>query len=65
MSAAYSANDKRVALESLAEHVKDGDLLAVGGGLSSREPMALLRALIRAGRRDLRVVGSADRKSVV
>ena len=59
MSAVFTRSDKRVGLDELASHVKDGDLLAVGGGLSSREPMALLRALIRAGRRDLRVVGSA------
>ncbi len=59
MSAAFSASDKRVALEDLAAHVKDGDLLAVGGGLSSREPMAILRTLARAGRKNLAVVGSA------
>ena len=39
--------------------VKDGDVVAVGGGLSSREPMAILRALLRRKARDLRVVGSA------
>jgi glutaconate CoA-transferase subunit A len=59
MSAVFTHRDKRVALDELAAHVKDGDLLAVGGGLSSREPMALLRALIRAGRHGLQVVGSA------
>lgn len=59
MSATYSASDKRVALDELATHVRDGDLVAVGGGLSSREPMAVLRALIRAGRSRLQVVGSA------
>ena len=59
MSAAFAASDKRVGLDALASHVSDGDLLAVGGGLSSREPMAALRALIRAGRRRLQVVGSA------
>lgn len=59
MSAVYTKSDKRATLDELAAHVKDGDLLAVGGGLSSREPMALLRALIRAGPRNLQVVGSA------
>jgi glutaconate CoA-transferase subunit A len=59
MSGVYSASDKRVGLDELATHVKDGDWLAVGGGLSSREPMAALRALIRAGRKGLKVVGSA------
>jgi len=59
MSATYAAADKRVALDELVGHVRDGDWLAVGGGLSSREPMAALRALIRAGRKGLKVVGSA------
>lgn len=57
--AVFTQSDKRVGLEELASHVRDGDLLAVGGGLSSREPMALLRAIIRAGRQRLQVVGSA------
>ena len=32
--------DKRTTLDDLASFVTDGDLVAVGGGLSSREPMA-------------------------
>lgn len=59
MSAVFAQRDKRASLAELATHVKDGDWVAVGGGLSSREPMALLRELIRAGRRGLKVVGSA------
>jgi glutaconate CoA-transferase subunit A len=55
----HSTADKRTQLEDLAGFVRDGDCVAVGGGLSSREPMALLRALIRQGRKGLRVVGSA------
>jgi glutaconate CoA-transferase subunit A len=51
--------DKRVGLDDLAAMVKDGDVVAVGGGLSSREPMAILRAMLRRKVRDLRVVGSA------
>ncbi len=51
--------DKRMKLEDLATLVKDGDVVAVGGGLSSREPMAVLRALLRRRVRGLRVVGSA------
>lgn len=54
-----TAADKRTDLTRLAAHVLDGDLVAVGGGLSSREPMAALREVIRQGRRGLRVVGSA------
>ena len=59
MSAVYPDRDKRVSLDELVAHVHDGDWIAVGGGLSSREPMAALRALIRAGRKGLQVVGSA------
>jgi glutaconate CoA-transferase, subunit A len=51
--------DKRTRLEDVAALVRDGDTVAVGGGLSSREPMAILRALVRRKARNLRVVGSA------
>lgn len=54
-----TAADKRVGLIDLAAMVKDGDVVAVGGGLSSREPMAILRAMLRRNVRDLHVVGSA------
>lgn len=59
MSGVYSSSDKRVSLDQLIAHIKDGDWLAVGGGLSSREPIAALRALVRSGRKGLQVVGSA------
>lgn len=59
MTGVYTATDKMVDLPTLAAQVRDGDGVAVGGGLSSREPMAVLREIIRRGVRDLRVVGSA------
>jgi glutaconate CoA-transferase subunit A len=55
----YTDPDKRTTLEGLAARVKNDAVVAVGGGLSSREPMALLRAILRRGARDLSVVGSA------
>ena len=55
----FTASDKRVDLDALADHVGHGDCLAVGGGLSSRVPMATVRAILRRGVRDLKVVGSA------
>jgi len=58
-AAIYTAGSKRVPLSELAVLVNDGDTVAVGGGLSSREPMALLRELLRASRKGLHVVGSA------
>lgn len=51
--------DKLVDLTHAAQIVTDGALVALGGGLSARLPMALVRELIRVGRRDLHVVGSA------
>ncbi|MGR9051834.1 MAG: CoA transferase subunit A [Gammaproteobacteria bacterium] len=55
----YTEADKRLDLSSLVAHIRDGDCLAIGGGLSWREPMAALRELIRQGTRGLRLVGSA------
>src|SRR5262245_21169906 len=55
----YTDPDKRKTLDDLAALVKNGAVVAVGGGLSSREPMALLRAVLRRGVRNLTVVGSA------
>jgi glutaconate CoA-transferase subunit A len=57
--AVFTSADKRLELSEAAAIVQDGMTIAVGGGLSWREPMALLRELIRQGRRDLRVVGTA------
>ena len=55
----YTDTDKRCNLDELVAEIKSGDCLAIGGGLSCREPMAALRALIRQGINDLTVVGSA------
>ncbi|WP_374090812.1 CoA transferase subunit A [Methylomicrobium lacus] len=55
----FTQTDKRCSLSELVVQVKDGDVVAVGGGLSWREPMAALRELIRQGRKGLKVVGSA------
>jgi glutaconate CoA-transferase, subunit A len=55
----YTDPDKRKTLDDLASLVKRGTVVAVGGGLSSREPIALLRAILRRGVRNLTVVGSA------
>lgn len=54
-----TGRDKRTDLDGLAAMVADGAVVAIGGGLSSREPIAVLRALLRRGVRGLEVVGSA------
>ena len=55
--------DKVVPLETLGDLVNDGDSVAFGGGWFANHPMAAVRELIRAGRKDIRaitVVGSVD-----
>lgn len=51
--------DKRTSLRDAAARVADGATVALGGGLCARLPMALVRELIRQGRRELHLVGSA------
>src|SRR5713226_4318599 len=55
----FTSEDKRMELSEAAFIVQDGMTIAVGGGLSWREPMAFLRELVRQERRNLRVVGTA------
>ena len=42
----------------IAEWLEDGDLLALGGLFKQGRPMSLVREVIRAGRRDLKLVSS-------
>jgi len=55
----FTSEQKQVSLADAAAIVQDGMIIAIGGGLSWREPLAFLRELIRQGRRDLHVVGTA------
>lgn len=48
-----SLRSKVMSLEQACELVNDGDDIAIGGCMMSRTPMAMLWALIRAGKRDL------------
>ncbi len=57
--AVHLAPDKLTDLEEAVTLVRPGSMVALGGGLSARLPMALVRGLIRAGIGDLHVVGSA------
>ena len=51
--------DKRTPLAGAAGVVADGAIVALGGGLSARLPMALVRELVRQSRTGLHLVGSA------
>src|SRR5258706_15208126 len=55
----FTSEQKQVSLAEAAAIVQDGMTIAVGGGLSWREPVAFLRELIRQGQRDLHVVRTA------
>jgi glutaconate CoA-transferase, subunit A len=55
----HLAADKLVGLGDAAGRVADGALVGLGGSLSARLPMALVRELVRRGRRGLHVIGSA------
>ena len=55
----HLAPDKLTDLGTAVALVRPGAMVALGGGLSARLPMALVRELIRAGIGDLHVVGSA------
>ena len=50
-----SLRDKVMTLDAAAAFVKDGDHVAIGGCTLSRTPMAMVWALIRAGKKDLTV----------
>lgn len=55
--------NKVVELEQLGDLVADGDRVALGGGWFANHPMAAVRQLVRAERRDLEaitIVGSVD-----
>ena len=55
--------NKVVALDELGGLVRDGETVALGGAWYSNHPMAAVRQLIRAGRKDLHamtIVGSVD-----
>ena len=59
MTTFHLSPDKRATLAEAGALVTDGAMVALGGGLCARLPMALVRELVRAGRRDLHLVGSA------
>ena len=48
--------ERIVSIEEAVSHVKDGDTLGLGGFILFHEPIALIRALIKRGVKDLTVV---------
>ncbi|GIF38514.1 glutaconate CoA-transferase subunit A [Actinoplanes xinjiangensis] len=52
-----SGVDKLVSIDDAVGEVRDGMTIGIGGWGSRRKPMAMVRALLRAGRKDLTIVG--------
>lgn len=50
-----SLREKVMSLEEACRFVRDGEHVALGGSTASRTPMAMIWALIRAGKKDLTV----------
>ncbi len=57
--ATHPAPSKIMNLEEAVSIVRDGDKVALGGALSLREPMAIIREIIRQDKRDLHLIGNA------
>ncbi len=55
----FTERNKLISLEEAASFINDGDTVAIGGGLCLREPIALIRELIRQGKEDLHLIGTA------
>lgn len=56
MPSGHISKHKIIALEELAAKIPDGASIALGGSFLHRGPFALVRELIRQGRRDLEII---------
>jgi len=55
----YTNKNKLCSLSEAVSLISDGDIVAIGGNLSAREPMGLIREMIRQGKRELHTIGGA------
>ena len=56
MPSGFASRDKRLSIEALAALIPDGASIALGGSFLHRGPFALVRELIRQGRKELEIV---------
>lgn len=56
MGSGFDAGPKAVSLSDLAARIPDGASVALGGSFLHRGPFALVRELIRQGKRDLEII---------
>ena len=55
----HTSKNKICSLSEAVSKIDNADMIAVGGNLSSREPMGLIREIIRQKKRDLHCIGGA------
>jgi glutaconate CoA-transferase, subunit A len=60
MSEVLERKSRIVEVSDVSDSIKDGMTIAIGGFINSGHPMAIVRQLIKDGRRNLTVVGAAS-----
>jgi glutaconate CoA-transferase subunit A len=55
----YTSKNKTCSLSEAVSHINDGDIVAIGGNLSAREPIEIIHEVIRQGKRNLHTIGGA------
>ncbi len=55
----HDISNKVTSLEEAVSLIKNGDKTALGGALSLREPMSLVREVVRQGKENLHIIGNA------
>jgi len=56
MSSDIEAFDKRLSVDQIIGHLRDGMTIGIGGWATRRKPMALIRAIARSNLKDLTIV---------
>ncbi|QGP91630.1 Glutaconate CoA-transferase subunit A [Neomoorella glycerini] len=59
MGGFITKGEKIVSLKEAGQIIQDGNIIAVGGALSAREPIALIHEIIRQGKKNLMTIGGA------
>ncbi len=55
----HTSPDKSCSMAEAVSKINDGDMIAIGGNLSAKEPMGLIREIIRQKKRSLHCIGGA------
>lgn len=56
----FLGRDKLCSLEDAVRSISDGDMILCGGEFNARAPVAVIREMIRQGKKNLRLVGHAS-----